>query len=94
VNKRKAQGLAAFQWWLKNMAITGIPAGSSSNFPTVGVAFSVGGLRAMLSGAGVFDRLDSRLTTGNPNVNSGKPTGNGLLDFTTYITGTIFPQGV
>lgn len=91
MNKRKTQGLAAFQKWLKNMAITGMPAGSISNFPKVGVAFSGGGLRAMLSGAGVFDGLDSRSTIATPNVNSGKATVNGLLDFTTYITGAIFP---
>lgn len=41
----------------------------------------------MLSGAGVFDGLDSRSTVARPNVNAGKPTVNGLLDFATYMTG-------
>ena len=48
----------------------------------------------MLSGAGIFDGLDSRSTSATPNVNSGKPTVNGLLDFATYITGAIVGQDV
>jgi len=56
--------------------------------PKVAVAFSGGGLRAMLSCAGVFDGLDSRSTTAKPNLNDGKPTVNGLLDWASYMTGT------
>jgi hypothetical protein len=55
----------------------------------VGVAFSGGGLRATLSGAGIFDDFDSRSTTATPDISSGKPTVNGLLDFTTYVTGAL-----
>jgi hypothetical protein len=53
----------------------------------VAVIFRGGGLRALLSGAGVFDGLDSRSTTAKPNLNDGKPTLNGLLDWATYMTG-------
>jgi lysophospholipase len=70
------------------MNITGMPNPSTSNMPKVAIAFSGGGLRAMLSGAGVFDGLDSRSTTAKPNLNDGKPTVNGLLDWASYMTGT------
>lgn len=69
------------------MAIPGMPTPSTSNMPKVAIAFSGGGLRAMLSGAGVFDGLDSRSTTAKPNLNDGKPTVNGLLDWASYMTG-------
>jgi lysophospholipase len=84
--------MAAFTTWLKNMNIPGMPAASSSNFPKVAVAFSGGGLRAMLSGAGVFDGLDSRSNTASPNLNSGKPTVNGLMDWASYMTGVHFKE--
>jgi len=71
------------------MNIPGMPSPSSSNFPKVAVTFSGGGLRALLSGAGVFDGLDSRSTTAKPNLNDGQPTLNGLLDWATYMTGKI-----
>jgi Lysophospholipase catalytic domain len=58
----------------------------NSNFPKIGVAFSRGGLRAILSGAGVFNGLDSGSTTAKPNLRDGKPTLNGLLDWATYMT--------
>lgn len=76
------------------MNIVGMPTPSASNFPKVAVAFSGGGLRAMLSGAGVFDGLDSRSTTAKPNLKDGKPTVNGLLDWATYMTGISCEDGV
>ena len=57
ISSRKAAGFSAFSIWLNNMNIAGMPASSTSNMPKVGVAFSGGGLRAMLSGPGVFDWL-------------------------------------
>ena len=68
------------------MNIPGMPSPSSPNFPKVAVTFCGGGLRALLSGAGVFDGLD-RSTTAKPNLNDGKPTLNGILDWATYMTG-------
>ena len=46
----------------------------------------------MLSGAGVFDGLDSRSTSATPLLSSGKPTVNGLLNFATYMTGTTLAK--
>jgi hypothetical protein len=66
-----------------------MPVPSIDNLPKVGLAFSGGGLRAMLNGGGVFDGLDSRSNTAQPNLYSGQPTVNGLLDWTTYIAGTL-----
>ena len=42
----------------------------------------------MLSGAGVFDGMDSRSSIASPNLKAGRPTVNGLLNFATYMTGT------
>src|SRR5271170_400226 len=89
MTSKKATSIASFRKWLNNMNIPGLPSLSSSNFPKAAVTFSGGGLRALLSGAGVFDGLDSRSTTAKPNLNDGKPTLNGLLDWATYMTGKI-----
>lgn len=69
-----------------------MPSPSSSNFPRVAIAFSGGGLRAMINGGGVFDGLDSRSTSASPLLSSGKPTVNGLLNFATYMTGNIIAK--
>ena len=55
--------------------------GNSSNAPNIGLAFSGGGLRATLTGAGVIQAFDSRDSAGVAN-NLG-----GLLDSTTYLAG-------
>lgn len=65
-----------------------MPKPTINNMPKIAVSFSGGGLRAMLSGAGVFDGLDSRSTSAKPNLTDGKPTLNGLLDWAAYMTGT------
>jgi lysophospholipase len=85
---RKRATVSKFTTWLKNMNITGMPTPSINNMPKVAIAFSGGGLRAMLSGARVFDGLDSRSTSAKPNLSDGKPTVNGLLDWAAYMTGT------
>ena len=55
--------------------------GNSSNAPNIALAFSGGGLRAALTGAGAIQAFDSR-------EQSGKPSSlEGLLDSTTYIAG-------
>lgn len=90
VASRRAKAVSAWSSYLTNPVISNTLGADfdvnaflsdAENLPTVGIAASGGGYRAMIHGAGVISALDSR----NPKaVEQG--TG-GILQLTTYISG-------
>ena len=56
---------------------------NTTNLPNIGIAFSGGGYRAMLNGAGALAAFDSRTA----NSTSGASQLGGLLQASTYIAG-------
>lgn len=56
---------------------------NTSALPNIGIAFSGGGYRAMLNGAGALAAFDNR----TPNATNGKSQLGGLLQASTYIAG-------
>ena len=86
LRQRRENTVPAIKKFLTNLDIPGFDAGSyfdahssnSSALPTIGIATSGGGWRALLVGAGVIQALDSR-------TNSGRL--GGLLQSSTYLAG-------
>ncbi|KAF2449389.1 hypothetical protein P171DRAFT_460680 [Karstenula rhodostoma CBS 690.94] len=56
---------------------------NTTNLPNIGIAFSGGGYRAMLNGAGALAAFDNR----TPNATNGASQLGGLLQASTYIAG-------
>ncbi|KAK6197941.1 lysophospholipase [Scheffersomyces amazonensis] len=82
VEGRKTNTNAALATFLENANLTDFDVQDflSSNSPTIGLAFSGGGYRAMLTGAGELAALDSRTNSANNGLK-------GLLQASTYISG-------
>ncbi|KAK6460816.1 lysophospholipase [Scheffersomyces coipomensis] len=82
VQSRKEITNAALSTFLTNANLTDFDVDSflSSNSPTIGLAFSGGGYRAMLTGAGELAALDSRTNSANSGLK-------GLLQSSTYLAG-------
>ena len=86
---RRNLTLQSLPSFLESLNISGFDArgyaqanfGNISNAPNIGLAFSGGGLRATLTGAGAFQAFDAREGGNDP---SGL---GGLLDSATYIAG-------
>ena len=61
ITQRRAKAADSLQSWLKNVNLNDFNISSflanSSNVPTLAIAFSGGGYRAMLNGAGVFQGI-------------------------------------
>ncbi|TGZ77482.1 lysophospholipase [Ascodesmis nigricans] len=85
VKKRHEQTNKALSQLLKRVGMTDFDVDSflSSYSPTVGIAFSGGGYRAMLSGAGAIKAIDSR----ESGTTDGPGTLGGLLQGSTYFAG-------
>jgi lysophospholipase len=93
ISQRHQKATASLQSWLEGLNFTDFNVSTflqnASNAPTTGIAFSGGGYRAMLNGAGVFQGARSRKQA-NIGLDSRVP-GNGLmsgfLQSNTYIAG-------
>lgn len=91
INARKVKASAALASWLKKTN-AGFP---TDNLPTLGLSTSGGGLRSLLSGAGVVQGLDSRdSNTGTSGVFQGLTYQSGLSGgawFLSSLAGNNFP---
>lgn len=63
ISARRTKAIQSLQSWLERVNLENFDASSflanTSNAPTLGIAFSGGGYRAMLNGAGVFQGIRS-----------------------------------
>ncbi|KAF1977431.1 hypothetical protein BU23DRAFT_526859 [Bimuria novae-zelandiae CBS 107.79] len=91
LEKRRPKTVESMRELLSRINIDGFDAGSfvdnnrdnSTNLPNIAIAFSGGGYRAMLNGAGALAAFDSR----TPNATNGASQLGGLLQASTYIAG-------
>ncbi|OAG12182.1 uncharacterized protein CC84DRAFT_1211783 [Paraphaeosphaeria sporulosa] len=91
LNSRRPKTVDPMRELLTRINIDGFDAGkyiddnrdNTTNLPNIGIAFSGGGYRAMLNGAGALAAFDSR----TPNATNGASQLGGLLQASTYIAG-------
>ena len=90
LKKRRANTVAPMKDLLSRLKIDGFDAGKYidkvsrdvKNLPNIGIAFSGGGYRAMLNGAGALAAFDSRTPSSKDDGHVG-----GLLQSATYVSG-------
>jgi lysophospholipase len=95
ISQRKTKATQNLLTWLQGLHLADFNATSflsnDSNTPTMGLAFSGGGYRAMLNGAGVFQgiipRFKGRLIVGLDSRINGNGNMSGFLQSMTYIAG-------